>query len=265
LASSLRRSPSGQRQGRDLSGVGARFRTPCGVRGRRDRKRRRSRPLLRSQAADKATGSAAACLANRTRVPQSSQGGTAPFVRARPDREPAKTHGKLAIEDLNVAGLIRNVRLGRAISDAAWTEFSRQLRYEASWLDGEPVVCDRWFPSTRSCSRCGTVERPIPLAQRIFRCRICGLVADRDRNAAANLAAWAQASGVVADEAPDRQAGGRVTNAPGGEGAGRPRDGATGPDERGTDTPACTRVEDTREGWRSSNSSPLFNALRIAA
>jgi transposase len=119
----------------------------------------------------------------------------------------AKTHGKLAIEDLNVAGLIRNVRLGRAISDAAWTEFSRQLRSKASWLDGELVVCDRWFPSTRSCSRCGTVERPIPLAQRIFRCRICGLVADRDRNAAANLAAWAQASGVVADEAPDRQAG----------------------------------------------------------
>jgi putative transposase len=177
----------------------------------------------------------------------------------------AKTHGMLVIEDLHVAGLIRNVRLGRAIGDAAWAEFARQLRYKAAWLRGELVVCDRWFPSTRRCSRCGVVGGPVPLAQRTFRCGVCGLVADRDRNAAANLAAWAQAAGIAAGNTPVppvRQAGGRVTNAPGGKGAGRhPCDGATGPNEGGTDILARAGVEDTREGWRPSSSSPLFNAL----
>lgn len=174
----------------------------------------------------------------------------------------AKTHGKLVIEDLNVAGLIRNVRLGRAIGDAAWAELARQLRYKAAWLGGELVVCDRWFPSTRRCSRCGTVGGPMRLAQRTFRCDACGFVADRDRNAAANLAAWPKAAGIATNDTPDRQAGGRVTNAPGGKGSGRhPRDGATSPDEGGTDILAHAGVEDTREGWRPSSSSPLFNAL----
>jgi putative transposase len=173
-----------------------------------------------------------------------------------------KTHGKLVIEDLNVAGLMRNLRLGRTISDAAWAEFGRQLRYKTAWLGGELVVCDRWFPSTRTCSRCGMVGRPMPLAQRIFHCSACGLVADRDRNAAANLAAWPRTAGVAANQTPDRQAGGRVTNAPGGKGAGRhPDDGATIPDEGGTNALAHAGTEDTREGWRLSSSSPLLNAL----
>jgi putative transposase len=174
----------------------------------------------------------------------------------------AKTHGKLVIEDLNVAGLIRNVRLGRVIGDAAWAEFGRQLRYKSIWLGGELVVCDRWFPSTRTCSRCGTVGRPMPLVHRTFHCNACGLVMDRDRNAAANLAAWGRTAGIAANQPPDRQAGGRVTNAPGGNGAGRrPGDGATGPDEGGTNALVHAGVEDTREGWRLSSSSPLFNAL----
>jgi putative transposase len=102
----------------------------------------------------------------------------------------------------------------------------------------------------------------MPLAQRTFRCDACGFVADRVRNAAANLAAWPKAAGIATNDTPDRQAGGRVTNAPGGKGSGRhPRDGATGPDEGGTDILAHAGVEDTREGWRPSSSSPLFNAL----
>jgi putative transposase len=74
------------------------------------------------------------------------------------------------------------------------------------------------------------------LAERTFCCAGCGLVIDRDRNAAANLAAWAERSHA---RAPDRQAGGRVINAPGGEGAGhRPGDGGTSPSEGGTDAHA---------------------------
>jgi putative transposase len=173
-----------------------------------------------------------------------------------------KTHGRLVIEDLNVAGLIRNKRLGRAIGDAAWAELGRQLRYKTAWLDGELMVCDRWFPSTKTCSRCGTVKQSLRLAERVFRCGACGLVIDRDRNAAANLAAWATAASTAAAQAPDRQAGGRVTNASGGEGNDRHRDdGSTGPDEGGTNTLAMAGVKGTREGWRSSISSPLFDAL----
>jgi putative transposase len=161
----------------------------------------------------------------------------------------AKTHGKLVIEDLNVAGLMRNVRLGRAIGDAAWAEFGRQLRYKSTWLGGELVLCDRWFPSTRTCSTCGTVAQPVPLVQRTFHCNACGLVVDRDRNAAANLAAWGRTAAVAANQPPDRQAGGRITNAPGGNGAGRrPGDGATGPDEGGTNVLVHARPRTPEKG-----------------
>jgi putative transposase len=171
----------------------------------------------------------------------------------------AKTHGKLAIEDLAVANLIHNKRLARAIGDAGWAELGRQLRYKAEWFGAELVVCDRWFPSTKTCSRCGAVKKWMRLAERVFGCDACKLVMDRDRNAAANLAAWAEQHHAPA---PARQAGGRVTNAPGGEGAGRhPGDGGTGPNEGGTDAPALAGAEGTREGWRSSSSSGLFDAL----
>jgi putative transposase len=175
----------------------------------------------------------------------------------------AKTHAKLVIEDLHVAGLGRNRRLARAIGDAAWTDFGRLLRYKAAWLDGELTVCDRWFPSTRTCRRCGTVKPQMRLAERTFRCDGCDLVTDRDRNAAANLAAWAQAASMAAGaQSPDRQAGGRVTNASGGTGAGRhTRGGLTGPEEGGTESPAHPGVEDTREGWRCTGALPLVGAL----
>ena len=144
-----------------------------------------------------------------------------------------QTHDRLCLEDLTVANLIVNRRLTRAIGDVAWAEFARQLTYKSAWFGTELVVCDRWFASTKTCSRCGVVKRQMRLAERTFRCACCGLVIDRDRNAAVNLAAWAERSHA---RAPDRQAGGRVIKARGGEGAGhRPGDGGTSPSEGGTD------------------------------
>jgi putative transposase len=170
-----------------------------------------------------------------------------------------KTHDRLCLEDLAVANLIRNKHLARAIADAGWAEFGRQLAYKQAWHGGQIMVADRWFPSTRTCSRCGLVKQQIGLAERTFRCDRCGLTIDRDRNAAANLAAWAERQHA---QVPDRQAGGRVSNASGGEGAGRRhRDGATGPGERGTDAPALAGAEDTREGWRRTASPRWFDAL----
>jgi putative transposase len=94
------------------------------------------------------------------------------------------------------------------------------------------------------------------LAERAFHCDACELVIDRDRNAAANLAAWAEHA-----RAPDRQAGGRTTNASGGEGAGRCLDdGETSP-EGGTEASAIGGAEDIREGWRQSITRRLPDAL----
>jgi len=163
------------------------------------------------------------------------------------------------LEHLTAANLIRNRHLARAIGDAGWAELARQLAYKQAWHGGQIMIADRWFPSTRTCSRCGLVKQQIGLAERTFRCDRCGLTIDRDRNAAANLAAWAERQHA---QVPDRQAGGRVSNASGGEGAGRRhRDGATGPGERGTDAPALAGAEDTREGWRRTASPRWFDAL----
>ena len=149
-----------------------------------------------------------------------------------------KTHDRLCLEDLAIANLVRNQHMARAIGDAAWAEFARQVGYKAAWFGAELVVADRWFPSTKTCSRCRKVNHELRLAERVFCCHRCGLVIDRDRNAATNLATWAEAA-QLAIRAPARQAGGRVTNAPGGEGAGRRSgDGETGSDEGGTDAHA---------------------------
>jgi putative transposase len=171
----------------------------------------------------------------------------------------AKTHSRLAIEDLTVINLAANRRLARAIADAAWAEFGRQLSYKAAWLGAELVVCDRWFPSSKTCSRCGRLKEHMTLAERVLRCDGCGLVIDRDRNAAANLAAWAERHHA---QAPDRQAGGRESTPLEGKVlAIAPSDGETSPSERGTNTPSLAGVEDTRGGWRPSSSPMLFDAL----
>jgi putative transposase len=161
----------------------------------------------------------------------------------------AKTHSQLAIEDLATANLIRNKHLSRAIADVGWGEFARQLTYKANWLGGELVTCDRWFASTKMCSACGTTKKRMRLAERTFRCSSCGLMVDRDSNAAANLAAWADAAVLAPAHAPDRQAGGRVPKASGGgtrAASSSPADLA--PEEGGTDAPAKAGAKDTREG-----------------
>ena len=150
-----------------------------------------------------------------------------------------QTHDRLCLEDLAVANLLKNRFLAQAIADVAWAEFARQLRYKAAWFSTELVMSNRWFPSSKTCSQCGTVNQQLRLPDRTFRCDACGLIADRDRNAAANLAAWAECTHIEGAQAPDRQAGGRATNALGGEGAGhRYGDGETVPVELGTDAHA---------------------------
>ena len=96
----------------------------------------------------------------------------------------------LVIEDLNVAGMVRNRHLTRSISDAAMGELSRQLLYKARWHGVEVRVADRFFPSSKTCSGCGEVRNDLDLSTRTYSCGACGLVIDRDLNAAINLSRW---------------------------------------------------------------------------
>ncbi|MFG2951669.1 RNA-guided endonuclease InsQ/TnpB family protein [Streptomyces adustus] len=94
----------------------------------------------------------------------------------------------LVIEDLSVRNLVRNRKLARAISDAAWAEFRSMLAYKAAWYGREVIVIDRFFPSSKLCSHCGSIAEAMPLGVRTWTCG-CGTVHDRDVNAAKNLLA----------------------------------------------------------------------------
>ncbi|MFC7450749.1 RNA-guided endonuclease InsQ/TnpB family protein [Rhodococcus daqingensis] len=150
-----------------------------------------------------------------------------------------KAHDRIALEDLHVAGMLANHRLARAISDAAWAEFARMLRYKQAWRQGDITVVDRWFPSSKTCSTCGTVNAALTLSDRVFVCAN-GHSLDRDQNAAINLAAWAENHHHDHDRgdwpARDPQAGGPVINARRQDGSGpHPRVGETSLNDAGTD------------------------------
>ncbi|GHA13614.1 RNA-guided endonuclease InsQ/TnpB family protein [Streptomyces purpurascens] len=94
----------------------------------------------------------------------------------------------IVIEDLTVRNMVRNRPLARAISDAAWAEFRSLLEYKAAWYGREVIAVDRFFPSSRLCSACGTLQEKMPLNVRTWTCG-CGTTHDRDTNAACNLLA----------------------------------------------------------------------------
>jgi putative transposase len=96
----------------------------------------------------------------------------------------AREYGSIVVEDLHVGGMVKNRKLARAISDAGFGEIRRQLTYKTNWNGGTLVVADRWFPSSKTCSRCGVVKAKLRLSERVFVCTTCGLVLDRDENAA---------------------------------------------------------------------------------
>jgi putative transposase len=98
----------------------------------------------------------------------------------------AKNHGSVVIEDLHVAGMMKNHQLAGAIADAAFGEFRRQLEYKCQWYGSKLVVVDRFFPSSQLCSRCNHQQK-MPLKVRTYDCPKCGLSIDRDLNASINL------------------------------------------------------------------------------
>lgn len=104
----------------------------------------------------------------------------------------------VVIEDLTVRNLLKNGKLARAISDAAWTDLRMMLEYKCAWYGRELVVIDRWFPSSKLCGACGTVAVKMPLNVREWACD-CGAVHDRDVNAAKNILAAGLAASACGD------------------------------------------------------------------
>ena len=99
----------------------------------------------------------------------------------------ASNYSIVCVEDLHVAGMVKNRSLARSVSDAAFGEFRRQLEYKTTRSGATLHVVDRWYRSSKTCSGCGSVKAKLSLSERTYRCDSCGLVLDRDLNAAINI------------------------------------------------------------------------------
>lgn len=118
----------------------------------------------------------------------------------------------IVVEDLAVRNMVKNPQLAKAISDAAWGEFVRQLDYKSQWYGRTLIKIDRWFPSSKMCSSCGHIVENLPLNIREWDCPNCGVRHDRDINASINILAAGRAVSVCGatvrpSESKSRKAG----------------------------------------------------------
>ena len=93
----------------------------------------------------------------------------------------------IVIEDLNVKGMMKNKHLSEKIKEAKFYEFRRQLEYKCKWNNVNLIIANRWYPSSKLCSSCGNRKKKLSLKERIYVCKECGCVIDRDYNASLNL------------------------------------------------------------------------------
>ncbi len=98
----------------------------------------------------------------------------------------------IVIEDLNVAGMLKNPKLARSVADSSMSELHRQILYKAGWRGVAVVTANRWFPSSKTCCKCKVVNHGLTLSDRVFHCNACSIKMDRDLNAAINLADLAE-------------------------------------------------------------------------
>lgn len=98
-----------------------------------------------------------------------------------------KSFSVITLEDLNVSGMLKNSKLARAIQDMGFYRFRSMLEYKAKLYDSTIVIADRFFPSSKLCSSCGSKKDELSLATRVYNCSSCGSILDRDLNASLNL------------------------------------------------------------------------------
>jgi putative transposase len=143
------------------------------------RQRRLSRKQKRSRNWEKARHR---CAVDHERVTNQRRDFHHQWSRSLVDR-----YGTIAIEELNIQGMVGNGRLAKSISDAGWGQFVRFLRYKAEWSGGVILNVDRFFPSSQLCSECGEKHPALQLTDRRWICPNCGVLHDRDINAAINI------------------------------------------------------------------------------
>lgn len=93
----------------------------------------------------------------------------------------------ICLESLSVKNMVKNHSLAQAISDVSWSEFVRQLKYKGLWYGKNIIKIDKWFPSSKVCSKCNHKKEELNLDEREWRCSNCNTIHDRDINAAINI------------------------------------------------------------------------------
>ena len=105
----------------------------------------------------------------------------------------------IGLEDLNVRGMLANHHLAKSIGDAGWSAFIAMLIYKGDWYGCQVEKVSRWYPSSKTCSACGTVMDTIPLDVREWQCPVCVAIHDRDVNAAINILNQSTAGAAVSN------------------------------------------------------------------
>lgn len=98
----------------------------------------------------------------------------------------------IVLEDLNVSGMMKNKHLAKAVQQQCFYEFYRQIQYKCLWNNIKFIVADRFYPSSKTCSECGSVKKQLKLSDREYICEECGCAIDRDLNASVNLMKYGQ-------------------------------------------------------------------------
>lgn len=97
---------------------------------------------------------------------------------------------RVVMETLNIKGMMKNKHLSKAIAEQCLYDFKMKLKYKCEFIGIEFVEADKWYPSSKTCSECGTIKRDLKLKDRTYICNDCGLVIDRDYNASVNLSRY---------------------------------------------------------------------------
>lgn len=213
-------APSGTVVGVDLGiktlatlSTGAVIGNPRHLNGALRKVRRLSRTVSRRQGPDRRTGRQASNRWKRADAARNKAVGRVADQRRdalhKTTTDLTRRFATVVVEDLHVAGMLANHKLARHVADASFAEFRRQVEYKAAWSGGTVIVADRWFASSKTCSGCGAVRAKLALSERTYCCTACGLVLDRDLNAAVNLAR-------LAGSAPDSNGRGADRRTPSG-------------------------------------------------
>ena len=102
-------------------------------------------------------------------------------------RKLSEEYNAVAVEDLNMKGMSQALNFGKSVGDNGWGMFLRMLEYKLMFLGKQFLKIDKWFPSSKTCSKCGNVKEKLKLSERSYKCECCGIEIDRDYNAAVNI------------------------------------------------------------------------------